>query len=246
MSYGEEVLTEIQIEHALQYATVQGQAEKGIWETKDGQKIAVKDMTDSHLRNAINLLKRKNICDLWLPWITRMEEELNSRKTTYIHFGHDSFDKTLGVKKEALDELSHPLRLNNKPPGLWASPKDSKWGWKDWCEQESFRLNTFNKSFTFSLSDDAKILHIHFEDDIYPYLDNVFPDIDSIYAKKLNLSKLMAEYDGIELHMSENKSLYSGFFYGWDCDSICIWNYDCIEADRIKKAKALEEDALER
>jgi hypothetical protein len=23
--------------------------------------------------------------------------------------------------------------------GLWASPIDSKWGWKDWCESEKFR-----------------------------------------------------------------------------------------------------------
>lgn len=31
------------------------------WETKDGEKIAVKDMSESHIKNCIRMLKKKSI-----------------------------------------------------------------------------------------------------------------------------------------------------------------------------------------
>jgi len=46
--------------------------------------------------------------------------------------------------------------FTNKPKGgLWASPVDSKWGWKDWCERENF--GKLDSSFMFKLKPNAKI-----------------------------------------------------------------------------------------
>lgn len=70
---------EMYVEHALLYSRVEALAKAGIWETKDGKKIRVEDMTDSHIRNTIALLKRHNVCDLWMPWIARLEKELERR-----------------------------------------------------------------------------------------------------------------------------------------------------------------------
>lgn len=57
MSYGKELETEITIERELVYFQAVDMAEKGIWETKDGQKLNVQDMTDSHIANCLAMLK---------------------------------------------------------------------------------------------------------------------------------------------------------------------------------------------
>ena len=81
MSYYEEeykineYLAEIQIYHDIKQ-----EAKSKIWTTKDGTKIAVKDMTDSHIRNTINWIKRKDKYDYYLPWIKVFEEELTGRE----------------------------------------------------------------------------------------------------------------------------------------------------------------------
>lgn len=80
MSYGDNIRIEREIDYAVLYATVQAQARKGIWETKDGRKIPVEEMTTSHIRNTISMLKRHNVCDLWEAWIQRFERELERRE----------------------------------------------------------------------------------------------------------------------------------------------------------------------
>lgn len=54
------------------------------WEQIDGTMVRVRDMTDSHIRNCINMLKR-NIAnhgadDLWELWIDAFEGEMCKRE----------------------------------------------------------------------------------------------------------------------------------------------------------------------
>ena len=56
--------------------------------------------------------------------------------------------------------------LNKPLGGLWASPTDSKWGWKDWCLSERFNVSSLAHSFEFKLSDTARIYVIDNEDDL--------------------------------------------------------------------------------
>lgn len=149
-------------------------------------------------------------------------------KKEYIHYGHNVFDAA------KLDSLN-PVKSNrSKPQGLWASPVDADYGWKDWCESEGYFQNDFALSFKFVLNNGANILEIHKEDDILPYLESC-TDLNSLrlsltsICDKLNLTKIYSEFDGMELFLSDDYSMHYGIFNSWDCDSIVIWNSGVIE-----------------
>lgn len=79
MSLGSEAATELEIGREIIRSRIAADAETGIWATKDGRKIAVKDMTTSHIRNTINFLEERNAFDMVLPWICVFKKELKRR-----------------------------------------------------------------------------------------------------------------------------------------------------------------------
>jgi len=58
---------------------IEDEARRGVWTTKDGQEIPVKEMTTSHIRNAIAYLERINTLDIYNPWIEAFKKELDKR-----------------------------------------------------------------------------------------------------------------------------------------------------------------------
>lgn len=138
----------------------------------------------------------------------------------YIHYGHSKY------QPELVNLSSHTV-YSKPSKGVWASPVDSDWGWKDWCKAEAWSPSGFDwsKSFTFKLTECANILEIYQEEDIYPY---IIEDDSSIFGR-IDFDRLYSEFDGIELFLSENCQLRDGFFYTWDCDSIVIWNPNVIK-----------------
>lgn len=149
-------------------------------------------------------------------------------KKVYIHYGSSEFDKEKFV----------PIRnghLESKPyGGLWASPADSKYGWKDWCENEGFRLDDLSSSFSFVLSDDSRVLRLRSGKDVDKlprYNWKCFSGGPEFMH--IDFEALMKDYDAVEVHLSEeglceySNSLY-WTMYSWDCDSILIMNPDVV------------------
>ncbi len=63
-----------------QYAVARRMVSRGMWKMKDGKEIQVCDMSDSHIENTINMIRRKgdkNLADVFCPMF---EKELKIRK----------------------------------------------------------------------------------------------------------------------------------------------------------------------
>lgn len=141
--------------------------------------------------------------------------------STYIHYGHNSFDVNKFIAPQN-------RRFFNKPiGGLWASKTDTKYGWKQWCEQEDFCKCSEDNSFLFTIFDSANILYINCVDDVKKLPDQKI-DISLTTIKTVDFEQLIANgIDAIEFNISNDWDLYMAL-YGWDCDSTLILNPDVI------------------
>lgn len=144
-------------------------------------------------------------------------------KPVYIHYGDDTF--------RTPDPIKNRAKWVKPYGGLWASRKDTDNGWKDWCKAENFRLDTFDRSFEFTLRDDARVLMIDHVEQLFdlPTLNSfTYFNLESFdYCEcYLDFEKLMEDYDAIEVAIDYD--LYNAL-YGWDCDSILIMNPDIVE-----------------
>lgn len=146
----------------------------------------------------------------------------------YIHYGHKVFDKNKFNKIENRVLFVKPLG------GSWASRIDSVDGWKNWTEEQGFYLDKHNDDnyFKFKLKEKTKILKITNikQLDELPHIDLKRFNIDFQFAvyQMLDFEELAKKYDAIEVLISRDSKLYWEL-YGWDCDSLLVFNKDCIE-----------------
>ena len=147
----------------------------------------------------------------------------------YIHYGSEKFyaDYFETAKTKYLKDGPWI-----KPTGgLWASRADSSCGWKHWTIENHMSYNYHSLcSFAFKLKSKTKIFNIKSKEDIKTlekigvYENYGYPD-RCLYG--INIDPLVERrYDGIEVFM--NDELYWDL-YGWDYDSIILFNSDCIE-----------------
>ena len=167
----------------------------------------------------------------------------------YIHYGSNKFDIGRFINV-------YNIPFMNKPGGgLWASRIDSLYGFKDFCKSNDMNGSPyydFNKSFVFSLKDDAKIFNISSYEDYLnapkcSYMHNNLGNI-RFSDEIIDYEKMSSSYDAIELnYFSKLLSNEIIVFYNdineyfkkslkhklnnWDCDCILIMNPDVIILD---------------
>ena len=136
-------------------------------------------------------------------------------KLELIHYGASKYDSS----------KMKPIKNNNwiKPiGGLWASPINSKWGWVDWCKLENY--GDITKSFTFWY--EGNLLIIDSLDDLKTKVHFVNKQEYKYYAR-IDFEKLSKKYDAMfltENGQRETRYSHPESLYGWDCESILIFN----------------------
>lgn len=138
----------------------------------------------------------------------------------YIHYGHKHFDR------EKFQPIRNCRSFTKPFGGFWASPVDAEFGWKQWCDREDFRECRVEDSFTFTLSEKARVITVLSANGakVLPQQDNphdfhwVTPDFEKLAEQG---------WDAVEVKLSADFGLYWAL-YGWDCDSILILNPEVI------------------
>jgi hypothetical protein len=140
-------------------------------------------------------------------------------KLEVIHYGSPVY-KPGRFKKVKNDGWVKPIG------GLWTSPVDSNWGWKDWCKYEDFRECNDDNSFRLKFIEGSKILIIDSLDDLIK-----LPKYKCEYGREYPDFEFISKiFDGILLtEKGQNETRYSRplSLYGWDCESILILNKKC-------------------
>ena len=149
-----------------------------------------------------------------------MNNQLDA-KPVYIHYGSNKFKTPDSILNQAV--------FTKPSGGLWASRKGDANGWKNWCIKEDFLVYSLNKSFEFTLKDNARVLKLENRGQLVNLprtIDNKYDETDPYDTCYLDFEELSKDYDAIEL-----MDIYEFYFalYGWDCNSILIMNPDVID-----------------
>jgi hypothetical protein len=156
--------------------------------------------------------------------------------TVYIHYGASNYEP------QRFTTILNTL-LGVKPEGgLWATPENADYGWKEWCESNEFNMDRLNKHFKFKLSQQANILQINCVEDLKSLPKAEPPQIGGAKLPSSIMSWVLLDFekllqngvDAIQVNISNDTALefddklyYA--LYGWDCDSILVMNKDVIE-----------------
>lgn len=153
---------------------------------------------------------------------TGMTEKELIQATEFVHFGSSRLDRN---KFKDISEETYCRGLKPRG-GLWGSNESvESYGWRKWCRDNEYECDT-SSYFRFRLKDSARFLVVtgdelleqnHLYEMGYPP-SRTYKDWTSIRER----------YDAVYIAAGSVQSLYFKY-YGWDCDSILVLNFDAVE-----------------
>lgn len=154
-----------------------------------------------------------------------------NKSFVYITYGKSKYDP------QKFNEVRNIPLLGKPIGGLWASPIDTPFGWKQWCEDTKYNDCDLTRSFCFTLRENVNVIQLNSVEDCrhlpMAQLDPIFQPLTEYHIYP-DFEKLKADgVDAVQFNLSADQSgniidgMYSVLF-GWDCDSILILNKDVI------------------
>ena len=146
---------------------------------------------------------------------------------TYINYGSNAFDSN------KFSTVTNHEMFNKPDGGLWASPVDSKYGWKNFCENQNFRCETLNKHFEFTLTPEAKIYVIASDIDVQNLPTTATGELLNMLTitglTPIDFEKIIHDgYDAIYFDMDSYPDGYNTM-RGWDCTSLLVLNPNVVQ-----------------
>lgn len=131
-----------------------------------------------------------------------------------IHYGSDKYEK------DRFNTIKNHTFGHKPAGGLWTSPIDSKYGWKDWCKNEDF--GDLSKSFKLDFKGDLLVIDSIADLNSLPWIS--VGSFSRILFQNLDCDAIyLTEKGEFETRHNQPRSLY-----GWDCESVLIMNPDSI------------------
>lgn len=134
-----------------------------------------------------------------------------------VHYGSSKYDP---------DKFIPPTRkatIGVKPKGgFWASPVDSEYGWIDWCRDNEW--GDLSKHFF------CKFHGLLLVVDSISDMERL-PWVDGRWNPEIDFGKVIDQYDGMMVTAKgeqDTRFTYPKSLYGWDCESVVVFNQDAI------------------
>ena len=168
----------------------------------------------------------------------------NLEKIIFVHYG------TNKIEKNRIRKIRNRKGWNKPSGGIWASPLNSNHSWRKFCLNEGFNVSSLDKHSLFKLRPGSKIYTINSYLDLFRLKKYFIHHPNRIFKNiTIDYEKMKKDwYDGVYLteegehdtrHSYYNYSIDENLdLYGWDCESIVIFNKDIIVP--IKREKQIK------
>lgn len=152
---------------------------------------------------------------------------------------HDMIFVTYGLgdrfDRDKFDAVRNHRGRNKPDGGLWASPIDSEYGWREFCTYECYCEHTlYESSFRFRLTPDAKVYVIDSVRDLVGVPFKI-RDPYCYITHLIDFEAMAYNYDAILLtKKGERETRHSGLYFGmdldtWDCECLLVLKPDCVK-----------------
>lgn len=138
---------------------------------------------------------------------------------------HYSKDPEFKVKPIEIKNGQLPIKPYG---GVWASPAESKFGWKDWCETEHFGNIGAQHKVTLEVDTQNFITIDKVSDlDKLPWykMGGFMEAVDFEELKRKGIDGIYLTDEG----QWRTRLTFPRHLYGWDCESVLIMNERCIK-----------------
>ncbi len=138
------------------------------------------------------------------------------------HCGNDHLEPIRPVCTEPVHGFPKP-----KNGGLWTSPVGSENGWREWCISENFNVGSLEKNFRLEVSTEKLLIIDCYEDFVDAMISTNIMKLGQYEPPYIEWSELLKKYDGIWLTVkgeSETRYAHPYNLYGWDCETVFLFN----------------------
>lgn len=139
----------------------------------------------------------------------------------FVHYGSSKLDRS------KFKEITNETYCGGLKPlgGLWGS-NDNGYRWKEWCKDNNYNTERLKDSFRFRVKDGYRVLNVR-NTELSSYCISELSCFE-IIVQTIDWNRVKRDWDAVYIEAGSNIELYHRY-YGWDCDSILVLNFDAIE-----------------